>query len=154
VCDGLGSVEEVPSPKSHENILPVEEIFEKFTVREALHENVGPALKSTAGFAMTCTDFITESLQAPKVATILTLKFPAFAKFFIAFIELEEVPSPKFQVTAEGAGLLVFKKFTSFPAHRVAGAEKSAFTFPSVIILGLIIVSEQPFVLNTIRLTE
>ena len=35
----------------------------------------------------------------------------------------------------------------------IAGAEKSAFTLPTVIILGLIIVSEQPFELNTIRPT-
>src|SRR6185437_9326691 len=110
------------------------------------------AEKAITGFATTFIFFVTESLQAPLLLTMVIAYSPDLLKTFIAFIELEKVPSLKVQVTVDGIGLLVFFKNIGALSQTMSGMEKSALVEPIMIRFFLIKVSEHPVPFVTIKL--
>ena len=55
---------------------------------------------------------------------------------FTGFIRVDDVPSPKFQVTEDGAGVDVLVITRGFPLQIVSLAVNAGKTFPTVIAFG------------------
>ena len=132
--------------------MPPVTVLLKFTVNGALHDPVLSALKVITGLAKTFTVFEIESAQAPKPATILIVNVPVVLYVLAGLLTVDVVPSPKYQVTFAGIGVLVFVKLKGVPSQIIAGAVKSAFTLPTVMAFVLIIVSVHPVGLTIISL--
>ena len=125
----------------------------KLTVNGGLHDPVLSAVKEIVGFGKTVIVLETESLHAPKPATIFITKLPVVLYVLVGFTTVEVVPSPKLHVTFTGTGALVLVSIKGVFSQIIEGMEKSAFPPPTVIAFAFMIVSVQPVEVVTNSLT-
>ena len=145
-------MEVVLSPNIHRYPTEPIELLIKVTVNGAVQEVVLLAVKIAFGFGKTTTDFVTESLHAPKSVTIFTRYVPGLGYVMLYVELLETVPFPKFHfVPTKLDGLEIFVAVNDCPTQTVSGTFIMALTKPILTALGLVKVSAQPKLFFTIK---